>query len=133
MEASAYTLADDLLAFEARTDLATLAHTDIYHGHVFEQAGRALVIDWGQARYGTLFLDLGDTFDTPEAGQLYREALAERGVRLDDNTFRTGHLLARRFAGVRYLWWWLESWRQEPQTWNRDGLERTLAMAAGIP
>ena len=129
--ASTRTLTDDLMAFEARANVNTLAHTDVYHGHVFENDGRAVVIDWGQARYAPLFLNLGDTFDTPEAAQVYRNALAACGVDLDDEVFREGHLLARRFAGGRYLWWWLESWRGEPQDWNREGLERTLSMAAG--
>lgn len=131
VEASAHTLAGDLLAFEARANVNTLAHTDVYHGHVFDQSGRAVVIDWGQARYAPLFLDLGDTFDTPEAAHTYREALAARGVELGDRVFQEGHLLARRFAGLRYLWWWLASWRGEPQGWSREGLERTLKMAAG--
>ena len=133
VEASARTLAVDLITFEAGAKANTLAHTDVYHGHVFEHGGRAVVIDWGQARYAPLFLDLGDTFDTPEAARVYRAALAARGVRLDDEVFGEGHRLARRFAGVRYVWWWLESWRRDPQDWNRAGLERTVRMAAGDP
>lgn len=137
VEASTRTLTDDLMTFEARANMNTLAHTDVYYGNVFEQHERAVMIDWGQARYAPLFLDLGDTFNMPEEARVYREALAARSVDLsvdlDDEVFREGHLLARRFAGVRYLWWWLESWRGEPQDWNREGLERTLGMAAGNP
>ena len=120
VERSVRPLAAGLLAFAARAEVDTLAHTDVYYGHVFEQAGRALVIDWGQARYAPLFLDLGNTFDTPEGARRYREALAGWGVRLDDGVFRDGHLLARCFAGVRYLWW-LASWRAEPQGWKQRG------------
>ena len=131
VEVSVQTLTHDLLHFSAHHELQTLAHTDVYHGHIFRQGQRAVVIDWGQARYAPPFLDLGDTFGTPEAAQLYRTALARRGVLLDDPTFEEGHRLARRFAGVRYLWWWLEAWQQGPQAWNRAGLERLLGMAAG--
>ncbi|WP_425147837.1 phosphotransferase [Deinococcus sp.] len=133
VEASVQTLAADLLAFVAQTDVQTLAHTDVYYGHIFRQGERAVVIDWGQARYAPLFLDIGDTFDTAEGAQVYRTALAARGVRLSDSVFETGHRLARRFAGVRYVWWWLESWQRDPQDWNREGLERMLGMAAGQP
>ena len=127
------TLAADLLTFSTQTDLLTLAHTDVYYGHIFQQGGRVTVIDWGQTRYAPLILDLGDTFDTAEAAQLYRAALAARGIVLDDATYQAGHRLARRFAGIRYVWWWLESWQQHPQDWNRAGLERMLGMAAGQP
>ncbi len=130
VEASALGLADDLLAFAAGAGVDTLAHTDVYYGHIFERAGGASVIDWGQARFAPLFLDLGDTFDTPEAAGVYRAALAARGVTLDDAVFAQGHRLARRFAGVRYVWWWLASWRAGPQDWNRAGLARMLGMAA---
>ena len=133
VEASARTLAADLLTFTSQSDVLTLAHTDVYYGHIFQQDGQATVIDWGQARYAPLILDIGDTFDTSEAAQLYRSALAVRGIQLNDATFAAGHRLARRFAGIRYVWWWLESWQQHPQDWNRAGLERMLGMAAGEP
>ncbi|HEX8509815.1 MAG TPA: hypothetical protein VF635_10025 [Propionibacteriaceae bacterium] len=107
------------------------AVTDDYHGHVFDTGDRAVVIDWGQARRAPLFLDLGDTFDTPVSGRIYQQALAARGVLLGDDVFSRGHGLSLRFAGIRYLWWWLDSWLADPQDWNRSGLVRTLAMAAG--
>lgn len=133
VEASAAHLARDLLAYEARhgAQVNSLAHTDVYYGHIFERDGVALVIDWGQARYAPFFLDLGDTFGTADGGQVYREALEARGVSVPHNVFWTGFTLARRFAGLRYVWWWTQSWQHDPQDWNAAGLERMLGMAAG--
>lgn len=131
VEASAARLPSDLLAFSQRFQLNTLTHTDIHHGRIMDDGDRALIIDWSQARCAPLFLDLGDTFDIVESGWIYRDALAARGCVFDDDVFSRGHLLARRFAGVRYLAYGLQSWLDLPQEWNRTGLERTLAMAAG--
>ncbi|WP_027483269.1 hypothetical protein [Deinococcus pimensis] len=132
VEASASHLTRDVLKFEGWSETRTLAHTDVYHGHVLERDGRALIIDWGQARYASLFLDLGDTFDSPEAAGVYRSALAARGIDLSDEVFEAGRRVARRFAGVRYVWWWLEAWQRDPQGWVDEGLERMLRMAAGV-
>lgn len=133
VEASAGHLTRDLLAFEARhgAQVNTLAHTDVYHGHLFERGGDALVIDWGQARYAPFFLDLGDTFGTADGARVYRDALAARGITVPHEVFWTGFALARRFAGLRYVWWWTGAWQRAPQDWNEAGLERMLALAAG--
>jgi hypothetical protein len=132
VEASAIRLTSDLLAFSEGLQLNTLTHTDVHSGRLLDVGDRVQITDWSQARCAPLFLDLGDTFDTVESGWIYRDALAARGCMFDDDVFGRGHLLGRRFAGVRYLQHWLEAWLTTPQDGNRAGLERTLAMAAGI-
>lgn len=119
VEESAARLAGDLTGFADRLQLNTLVHTDIFPGQILGQEGRALIINWGQARRAPLFLDLGVTFDTIEAGWVYRDALADRGVFIDDDVFRRGHQLGRRFADIRYLRFWLNAWRAHPQEANR--------------
>lgn len=130
VEVSAAHLTADLLKFSHRLQLNTLTHTDVHPRRLLDAGDRALILDWGQARRAPLFLDLGDTFDTVEAGSIYREALAAKGCLFSDNVFSKGHLLARRFAGIRYLPYWLQAWLDTPQERNRAGLQRTLNMAA---
>lgn len=130
VEASAAYLPADLLRFSHRLQLNTLTHTDVHYGRIIDDGDRAVIADWSQARCAPLFLDLGDTFNTVESGWIYRDALAAKGCIFSDDVFSRGHLLARRFAGIRYLPFWLQSWLEKPQEWNRAGLQRTLAMAA---
>ena len=132
VELSASRLASDVLAFSERLQLNTLTHTDVHRGRLVDGGDRALILDWSQSRCALLFLDLGDTFDSVESGWVYRDALAARGWVFDDDVFGRGHRLARRFAGIRYLAHWLKAWLATPQEWNRAGLQRTLAMAAGM-
>lgn len=59
-------------------DSLTLAHADIYHPHVLVYGGQPYFINWGQAKYGSFYLDLPNYF-TPETVLLYRDALARLG------------------------------------------------------
>ena len=131
VEASAADLPVDLLSFSHRLQLNTLAHTDIRPERLRDVGERALVLGWREARCAPLFLDVGNIFDTQTSGWIYRDALAARGVLFDDDVFSRGHLLARRFAGIRYLRFRLASWLAAPGELSRDRLQRTLAMAAG--
>ena len=131
VEVSASRLPADLLAFSEGLQLNTLTHTDVRRERLLDVGNRVEITGWSQARCAPLFLDLGDTFDTAASGWIYRDALAARGCVFDDDVFSRGHLLARRFAGIRYLAYWLTSWLTSPSDRNRTGLQRTLAMAAG--
>ena len=41
-------------------DSLTLIHADLHDQHVRSHGGRAYVIDWGQAHYGPLYVDLAN-------------------------------------------------------------------------
>lgn len=131
LEDSAAQLADDLLHFSQRLQLNTLTHTNLSSQRIVENDGRALILSWSQARRAPLFLDLGETFDTAASAQIYREALAVKGWVFADDVFSKGHLLARRFAGLRQLPFRLHSWARNPQQ-ELAMMERTLAKASGV-
>ena len=97
---------DDLWA----DDALTLIHADMQDAHVIPHAGRAYIVDWGQARYGSLYLDLTNYF-TPDQPLLYRDALAERGHAIPADLFLQRYHQATRYPGFKYIGFVLHMWR----------------------
>ncbi len=88
----------------------TLIHADLMDDHVLVHAGRPYLIDWGQARYGSLYLDLPNIF-TPHTVLLYRDALAERGHDIPTEEFMRRYREAGRYTGFKYMGFLLSLWR----------------------
>ena len=51
-----------MLALWEAVETHTLIHADMMDTHVLEYEGRPYLIDWGQARYGSFYLDLPNYF-----------------------------------------------------------------------
>ncbi len=90
-------------------DALTLIHGDLHGEHIRTQGQRAYVIDWGQARYGPLYLDLPNSFSRTDAPR-YREALAALGHTIPPDVFLARYDAARAYVGFKYfgigLWQW---------------------------
>jgi hypothetical protein len=110
----------------------TLVHTDLNPSNVLVWKGAPYLIDWGTAHVGALFLDLPHHFPALAQAEVYRIALAERGWDIDPGTFADAHCLAARYTGLRYLWWALEAWLEDPaaERWVRHYLGMILMPGA---
>jgi hypothetical protein len=93
----------------AEADALTLIHADMMDDHVLAHDGRAYLIDWGQARYGSLYLDLPNYF-TPDNVLLYRDALAELGLDIPEEEFMGRYREAARYPGFKYIGFLLFLW-----------------------
>ncbi len=91
-------------------DSLTLIHADLMDDHVLIHAGRPYLIDWGQARYGSLYLDLPNIF-TPDTVLLYQDALAELGHDIPTEEFMRRYREAGRYPGFKYMGFLLSLWR----------------------
>ncbi|MGN6701229.1 MAG: phosphotransferase [Thermomicrobiales bacterium] len=98
-----------MTALWERGDALALIHADFHGEHVRAHNGRASIIDWGQAHYGPLYVDLPNYFSREEA-LLYRDALAELGHDIPRDEFLAGYDDADPYPGFKYfgigLWQW---------------------------
>jgi hypothetical protein len=129
VEQQAAAIVAAMTALHDVTAWRTLVHTDINPSNVLVWEGTPYLIDWGAAHVGSLFLDLPHHFPALAQADLYRIALAQRGWAIDRSTFAGAHAIATRYTGLRYLWWALEAWLQDPaaERWVRHYLRMILA------
>ncbi len=102
-----------LAAMDARWaegDTLTLIHADLMDTHILVRDGHPSLIDWGQARYGSLYLDLPNYF-TPDTVSLYRDALAELGLEIPEERFMRRYHAAGRYSGFKYMGFLLSLWQ----------------------
>jgi aminoglycoside phosphotransferase (APT) family kinase protein len=99
-----------MTALWERGDALTLIHADFHGEHVRSRAGRASIIDWEQAHYGPLYVDLPNYFSREEA-LLYRDALADLGHDIPRDEFLTGYAAADPYPGFKYFGIGLSQWR----------------------
>jgi len=91
-------------------DALTLIHADLMGTHLLVRDGRPYLIDWGQARYGSLYLDLPNYF-TPDTVSVYRDALAELGLKIPEERFMRRYREAGRYPGFKYMGFLLSLWQ----------------------
>lgn len=110
LEAAASQFVADMAALWGEGDTLTLLHADFHADNVRTADGRVAIIDWEQACYGPLFIDLPNYFTRDEA-PLYREALAELGEEIPLERFLRGYDAARRYVGFKYFGFGVLHWR----------------------
>lgn len=91
-------------------DTLTLLHCDFHGGNVRWQGEQPHLLDWEQAHYGPLFIDLPNFFSRDEA-LVYREALADLGHAIPSDTFLAGYDAARPYVGFKYFGIGLSNWQ----------------------
>lgn len=94
----------------------TLINTDITPEHLRLARGKPCFIDWNQAHYGSLYLDLPNVFDV-ENVLLYRDALARHGLEIAPADFLERYREVGRYVGLRYLEVGLLNWRDRGEDW----------------
>ena len=97
----------------------TLINTDINPSHIRLARGRPCVIDWDQAHYGSLYLDLPNVFAV-DTVLLYRDALARHGLAISPADFLERFRDVGRYTGLRYLEVGLLSWRTRGEDWAQQ-------------
>ena len=109
----------DLLAeLEAEGSCCTLLNSDLHPDHIRLLDERPVFIDWEQACYGPLYLDLVNYF-TLETALLYRDALAEAGYAIAPAAFMQRFRAVGHFMGLRYLEVGLLSWQSGGAAWQQ--------------
>ncbi len=130
-EAAARFLRDMTALWEAGDSL-TLVHADFHDEHVRSRGGRAYVIDWGQAHYGPLYVDLPNYFSRDEA-LLYRGALAELGHDLPPDEFLARYDAASPYPGFKYFGIGLWNWCYGDPPHRRDSVLQFIDMVLEGP
>ena len=109
----------DLLAeLEAESSCCTLLNSDLHPDHIRLLHERPVFIDWEQACYGPLYLDLVNYF-TLETALLYRDALAAAGHAIAPAAFMQRFRAVGHFMGLRYLEVGLLSWQSGGAAWQQ--------------
>ena len=107
-------------------------NVDLIPDHIRLWRGRAVFVDWEQASYGPLYLDLPNYF-TVETALVYRDALARHGYELPVVPFLERYRELGRYMGLRYLGAALEQWHLGGAARDRGRwfLYYTLGLALG--
>jgi len=111
MEAAVSPFLSAMDALWEAQDTVTLIHADLSSDHVRMYQGRPYLIDWGQVRLGSLYLDLPNYF-LPDTVLLYRDALAELGLDIPEEAFMQRYAEAGRYPGFKYMGFLLYLCRQ---------------------
>ena len=119
-------------ALEDEGECCTLINTDLHPDHIRLYGARPVFIDWEQACYGPLYLDLVNYF-TLETALLYRDALAQAGCSIPTATFMQRFREAGRYMGLRYLEVGLLNWLTGGEAWQQGRwfFHYCLSMALG--
>lgn len=125
-------LMDFVAALDDEGSCSTLLNSDLHPDHIRLYGGRPVFIDWEQACFGPLYLDLVNYF-TLETAMLYRDALAEAGCAIPTAAFMQRYREAGLFMGLRYLEVGLLNWQAGGEAWlqGRWFFHYCLAMALG--
>ncbi|MDE0608289.1 MAG: aminoglycoside phosphotransferase family protein [Anaerolineaceae bacterium] len=125
-------LLDFVAALDEEGSCFTLLNSDLHPDHIRLFGGQPVFIDWEQACFGPLYLDLVNYF-TLETAMLYRDALAEAGFAIPTAAFMQRYREAGLFMGLRYLEVGLVNWQAGGEVWLRGRwfFHYCLAMALG--
>lgn len=103
---------------------STLISTDLTPSHWRQAGGSPILIDWEQARFGTLYLDLPNMFNHKTIKHYYRE-LANAGVDISEDEFKSRFSLLSRYLGFRYMTVGFSYWKGKPdrddEYWKLSG------------
>ncbi len=88
-----------------------MLNVDLIPEHIRLWNNRPCFIDWEQAAYGSLYLDLPNHF-LVETALVYRDALAAHGYEIPVPEFMERYHAVGRYMGLRYLGYALWVWAQ---------------------
>jgi hypothetical protein len=108
----------------------TLIHADFHDDHVRPDGGQVYMIDWGQARYGPLYLDLPNYFTRDEA-LLYRDALADLGQDIPREEFLARFDATHPYPGFKYFGVGLWNWRYANPPHENSKVQHFVDMVLG--
>lgn len=128
LEEAAARFLRDMTTLWQQGDILTLLHADFHSDNVRADDGRIYVIDWEQACYGPLYIDLPNYF-TREESLLYRDALAVLGCDIPADTFLAHYDAASRYIGFKYFGFGVLSQRPDGPPRRREDALYWIEMA----
>jgi thiamine kinase-like enzyme len=114
VERAAESMPAEMTALVNEDTSATLVHLDINPSNVLVCQGKPYYIDWMTAHYGPFYLDLPHHHCTLEQAEHYRVALGRYGVQISRADFADRYRVAAKHIALRYMWWTLEMWENDP-------------------
>ncbi len=114
IEAAAATIVADMQALLDEPAAQTLIHSDLNPSNVLVDHGQPYFIDWQTAMRGPFYIDLPHHHCTLTQAEHYRQALAAHGHVISRQDFAERYRVAARYIGLRYMWWTLDEWREDP-------------------
>ncbi|RXZ78956.1 hypothetical protein EBB07_24785 [Paenibacillaceae bacterium] len=128
VEAAAQRATRDMEAVLQDESSYTLIHNDLNPGNVLVHNNNdVFFIDWEEARYGSLYLDVPLRCETQSKATAYREALENLGTVIPQAQFEQYHRIATRYLALRFMTWNLNVWKNDD--WAKTGLQKYLEMA----
>ena len=128
LEDAARHFVSDMAALWTEDETLTLIHADFHGDHVRARGNESAIIDWEQARYGPLYIDLPNYF-TREESLLYRDALAKLGCDIPPERFLAGYDAASRYVGFKYFGIGVMHWREGDSPRRREDALYWISMA----
>ncbi|WP_042167058.1 phosphotransferase [Paenibacillus gorillae] len=127
VEAAAACITADLEVVLNDESSHTLIHNDLNPGNVLvHNNDDVYFIDWEEARYGSLYLDVPLRLDIVQARD-YLDELSSHGVVLPSAKFESQYKIAARYLGLRFMAWNLGAWAHDLRA--KEGLIKYLKMA----
>ncbi len=114
VEAAAATIVNDMAMLLQETAQQTLIHADLNPSNVLVFDGQPYFMDWQTAMRGPCYIDLPHHHCTLTQAEHYRVALAAHGYVIPPQDFAERYRVAARYIGLRYMWWTLDYWREDP-------------------
>ncbi|WP_342564419.1 phosphotransferase [Paenibacillus sp. FSL R7-0345] len=109
-------IVEDMVPVIYDTDTYTMVHNDLNPGNVLVYNNDKIrFIDWEEARYGSLFMDIPMRCETLQQAEEYRRHLNTLGCHIPQQHFAELFRAASRYLGLRFMCWNLEVWQQNEQ------------------
>jgi hypothetical protein len=105
----------------------TMIHNDLNPGNVLVHNNEEVYfIDWEEARYGSLFMDIPMRCGSLQQAEDYRRYLSLFGCDIPEQQFARLFPVASRYLGLRFMCWNLGVWQENEQA--RNGLIKYMEM-----
>jgi hypothetical protein len=105
----------------------TMIHNDLNPGNVLVHNNEEIYfIDWEEAQYGSLFMDIPMRCGSLQQAEDYRKYLGFFGCDIPEQHFAKLFPVASRYLGLRFMCWNLGVWQQNEQA--RSGLIKYMEM-----
>ncbi|MNI58465.1 Phosphotransferase enzyme family protein [compost metagenome] len=127
IEDAAVHIVKDMEPVIADTATFTMIHNDLNPGNVLVHDNREVYfIDWEEARYGSLFMDIPLRCGNRKQAEDYRGYLGFFGCEIPQARFAKLYSIASRYLGLRFMGWNLREWQHNEQA--RHGLIKYMEM-----